>query len=275
LASTYHSHIKFSQSKNLKNIIDEPVDNHKSTIEEIILNHVREYFQINNNSSIEQIRRIEIEFEPLTNEKTRGIILHLLSDKEIIENLTFEITYDQEPKLFDKEFEDNLYFLQGINEKNLIYSVENKLKQLFNKRYSLIHQENNSYLQLTLDIEYDTINTIEKMFYAYINHTLSKYSRQECMRIAIEYSFDDLLDIIDSKEFQSSNINKQIQMMIDDIQIRLRLQIEQRLVGFEISCCFLNWDYFFFVEGGSYSKNSFNRSTDEKRYTNLLILLSY
>jgi hypothetical protein len=70
------------------------------------------------------------------------------------------------------------------------------------------------------------------MFYAYINHTLSKYSRQECMRIAIEYSFDDLLDILDSKQFQSSNINKQIQMMIDDIQIRLRLQIEQRLVGF-------------------------------------------
>ncbi len=143
-----------------------------------------------------------------------------------------EITYDQEPKFFNKEFEANFYFLQGINEKKLIYSVENKLKQLFNKRYSLIHQDNNSYLQLTLDIEYDTINNIEKMFYAYINHTLSKYSRQECMRIAIEYSFDDLLDILDSKQFQSSNINKQIQMMIDDIQIRLRLQIEQRLVGF-------------------------------------------
>ncbi len=28
LASTYHSRIKFSQSKNLKNIIDQPVKNH-------------------------------------------------------------------------------------------------------------------------------------------------------------------------------------------------------------------------------------------------------
>jgi hypothetical protein len=83
-------------------------------------------------------------------------------------------------------------------------------------------------------MEYDTINSIEKMFYAYANHTLSSYSREECMRIAIEYSFDDLLDKLDSNEFQLSNDKKQIQMMIDDIQIRLRLQIEQRLVGFEI-----------------------------------------
>jgi hypothetical protein len=67
------------------------------------------------------------------------------------------------------------------------------------------------------------------MFYAYANHTLSTYSHEECMRIAIEYHFDDLLDKLDSEEFQSIT-DKQIQMMIDDVQIRLRLQIEQRLV---------------------------------------------
>jgi hypothetical protein len=72
------------------------------------------------------------------------------------------------------------------------------------------------------------------MFYAYVDHSLTAYSREECMRIAIEYSFDDLLDKLDSNEFQSIDDNKerdkQIQIMIDDVQIRFRLQIEQRLV---------------------------------------------
>ncbi len=155
----------------------------------------------------------------------------MLTDEDVVENLTIEITRDQEPKLFDNEYENNLYFVQGLNEKAIINSVEYKLKQLFDKRYSLIHQQENknSYLQLTSDLEYDMIDSLQKMFYAYANHTLSTYSREECMRIAIEFHFDDLLDKLNSEEFQSIT-DKQIQMMIDDIQLRLRVQIERRLV---------------------------------------------
>ncbi|CAF3972145.1 unnamed protein product [Rotaria sp. Silwood1] len=163
------------------------------------------------------------------NKDKRRVIVHLITNDEIIENLTFEITREQEPKLFDNEYEKNLYFLQGINEEKIIQSVEHKLKELFTKRFSFIHKEenHNSYLQLTLDIEYDTLNSIKKMLYAYANHQLTTYSREECMRIGIEYSFDDLLDKLDSNELQSID-DKQIQMIIDDIQIRLRLQIERR-----------------------------------------------
>ncbi|CAF3669561.1 unnamed protein product [Rotaria sp. Silwood1] len=234
LASTYHSNIKLVQSHDFKNIINDSTNldigiNSQSRIEQIVIDHVREYLQINNDYSIEQIRRIQIELEPLMNKDKRRVIVHLITNDEIIENLTFEITREQEPKLFDNEYEKNLYFLQGINEEKIIQSVEHKLKELFTKRFSFIHKEenHNSYLQLTLDIEYDTLNSIKKMLYAYANHQLTTYSREECMRIGIEYSFDDLLDKLDSNELQSID-DKQIQMIIDDIQIRLRLQIERR-----------------------------------------------
>jgi hypothetical protein len=228
----------------------------------MILNHVREYFQTHHDHSIEQIRRIQIEFEPLIHQETRRVRIHLLSNDEIIENLSFEITHEQEPKLFDQEFQNKFYFLQGIDENTMLNSLEHKLQQLFDQRYSLIHQEENRYLQLTLDLEYDTMNNLEKMFHAYANDTLSRYSREECMRIAIEYSFDDLLDEMDSEEFQLSKENKQIQMVIDDVQRRLRLQIERRLVGFLF---YFGIDEIFCIESGSNSENSFNGSTDEKR----------
>lgn len=89
----------------------------------------------------------------------------------------------------------------------MISSLENQLKN-----YSLMKQG-----------EYN----LEKIFYAYANHSLSTYSREECMRIAIEYSFDDLLDEIDLKNIN----NQQIQLMIDEIQRRLHWKIQQRLVG--------------------------------------------
>jgi hypothetical protein len=130
--------------------------------------------------------------------------------------------------LFDIKYQTNLYFLQNINEQTMISSIQDKLKQLLDKRYSLI--QNKSYL--TLDIEYDTLNSIQSMFNAYVKHTLAKYSREECMRIAIEYSFDDLLDKLDSYEGQSIS-EKEIQIIVDDVQTRLRLQIERRLVGAE------------------------------------------
>ncbi|CAF3800448.1 unnamed protein product, partial [Adineta steineri] len=198
----------------------------QSTIVQLISDYVREYLQTNHNQFFEQIRHVQVELEPLTNTDKRRVIIHLLNDEEIVEKLTFDITYEQEPKLFDKEYQNNLYFIQSINETTIINSVEHKLKELFDKRYSLKHQD--SYIQLTLDIEYDTLDSIRKLFYAYANHTLSIYSREECMRIAIEYYFDDLLDKFDCKEFQPIN-DKQIQMMIDDVQMRLRQQIERRL----------------------------------------------
>ncbi|CAM4915049.1 unnamed protein product [Rotaria socialis] len=235
LASTYYSDVKLAQSEDLEQIINNSIAfdtkiNSQSTLEQIVVDHVRTYLQTNNNYSISQIRRIQIELEPLMNQEKRQVNVHLIADEDIIETLTIEITREQEPKLFDIQYEDSLYFLQSINEQKMIHSVERKLKQLYAKRYSLIKNEENhySYLQLTLDMEYDTINSIEKMFYAYVNHTLTKYSRDECMRIAIEYSFDDLLDELDSNEIQPIN-NRQLQMMTDDVQVRLRLQIERRL----------------------------------------------
>ncbi|CAF4638904.1 unnamed protein product [Rotaria magnacalcarata] len=234
LASTYYSDVKLAQSEDLEQIINNSIafdtKMNSSTLEQIVVDHVRTYLQTNNNYSISQIRRIQIELEPLVNQEKRQVNVHLITDQDMIETLTIEITREQEPKLFDIQYEDKLYFLQSINEQKMIHSVERKLKQLYAKRCSLIKNEKNhfSYLQLTLDMEYDTINSIEKMFYAYVNHTLTKYSRDECMRIAIEYSFDDLLDELDSNEIQPIN-NRQLQMMIDDVQVRLRLQMERRL----------------------------------------------
>jgi hypothetical protein len=168
------------------------------------------------------------------NQEKLHVMIHLLSDDEINKTLTFEITSEQEPELFQKELEANLYFLQGMDEQTMIHSVEDKLKQLF------IHQEENFYMK------YETMNSLEKMFDAYVNHRLSKYSREECMRIAIEYSFDDLLDELDSNEFQLNKDNRRLKMMIDDVQRRLRSQIERRLVRI------LDWK--FWLLNGFYRK---------------------
>ncbi|UJR22823.1 hypothetical protein I4U23_025853 [Adineta vaga] len=219
LASTYHSNIKLSQVANDPTNIDTKTDQ-QSTIEQIILDHVREYLRTHHDHLIDQIRRVQIELEPVLDTDKRRIIVHLLTDKEMVENLTFEITQEQEPKLFDDHFQQEFYFLQGNHEKTILHSVEYKLKQLQDKRYSD--------LQLTLDMEHDIMDSIRKMFHAYTNKIFSTYSREECMRIAIEHHFDDLLDILDLEEHQSVS-DEQIQMMIDDIQMRLRLQIERRL----------------------------------------------
>lgn len=174
---------------------------------------------------------MQIQLKPLIDTDKRRVVVHLMSDEEIVKTLTFEITREQEPKLFDLAYDQDLYFLQGIDEPKLINAVENKLKQLFEKRYSLVHEQNNkdSYLQLTLDMEYDALASVEKILSAYANHKLMPYSREACMKIAIQYGFDDLLDRLDSNENKSMD-DKQIQMMADDVKLRLRLQIERHLV---------------------------------------------
>ena len=181
----------------------------------------------------------------MTNPDKRRVIIHLLAEDEIIHTETLEITSEQEPKLFQKEFENEFYFLQGNDEQTMIRLMEEKLKRLFEKRYSLIRQEENSYLQLTTEMENETINNIEKMLDLYVNRRLSRYSREECMRIAIEYSFDDLLDRLDSNDLQLNKEKEEMKMIIDDIRMRLRSQIERRLVGAKIrKFCF--WTVLFF-----------------------------
>lgn len=178
---------------------------------------------------------MKIELEPLTNTEKRKIIVHLLDDEDVIDTLTLEITREQEPKLFDIEHEGYLYFLQGINEQKIIHHVEHKIKQLFVKRYSLVNNDQNlfSYIQLTADMEHDTLSSIETLFYMYANNKLNTYSREECMRVAVEYSFDDLLDRLNSNEIESIK-NKEISIMMNDVKTRLRLQIERRLVWLSI-----------------------------------------
>lgn len=174
---------------------------------------------------MKEVRRIQIQLEPLTNIEKRRVKLHLLSDDEVIDIQTLEITSEEEPKLFQKEFAAEFYFLQDIAEQTSVQSIEDQLKQLFNQRYSLIRQGEQSYLQLTEELEAQLMNTLEKILDLYANDRLSNYSREKLMRIAIEFSFDDLLDAND----------RQGKMMVDEIRIRLRSQIQRRLVGSSIS----------------------------------------
>ncbi|CAF1222036.1 unnamed protein product [Adineta ricciae] len=200
LASAHHSHVKFAQ------VDTDPSDNtahtsQQSTLEQIVLGHVHEYFQTHHDSSIDEIRRVQIEFESLTDK--HRVIVHLLTDDENLEHLTFEITQEQEPRLFDADFQQEIYFLQGINERHILHSVQHKLKELFAKRYS--PQYHDTYSQLTSNIERDTIDSI-----------------------AIEYHFDDLLDKLDAKGSQPIS-GEQMQTMMDDIRMRLRLQMDHHL----------------------------------------------
>ncbi|CAF4434176.1 unnamed protein product, partial [Adineta steineri] len=86
-----------SNYKNFKNILETMSDLlFQSTIVQLISDYVREYLQTNHNHFFEQIRRVQVELEPLTNTDKRRVIIHLLNDEEIVEKLTFDITYEQE-----------------------------------------------------------------------------------------------------------------------------------------------------------------------------------
>lgn len=174
--------------------------------EQIILRHVRNYFRTHHDRSIEEIRRVQVELEPLTTADQRRVVVHLLTEEDPVGNLTFEITQEQEPRLFEAEHQHELYFLQGLNEKNLLQSTERQLKDLVDKRCSS---------------EQFTLDGVRTMLQTYADRTFSTYSREECMRIAIEYRFDDLLDELHSL---------QIEAMLTEIQTRLQAQIERRRV---------------------------------------------
>ena len=156
--------------------------------------------------------------EPLINGETRRVLIHLSSDEEIVESLSLELTPDQELDLF----QTNLHFLQGSEEKSMIQFVETKLKESFNQRSSSLQMEN------------ELMDSMKKLLNDYANRRLSSYSREQCLQIGVEYGFDDLFDQLDSEEFQTNKERKQIHLMVDDIQRRLKLKIERRLVGEKI-----------------------------------------
>ena len=191
----------------------------------MVLEHVHEYFQTHHDSSIDKIRRVQIELESLSDK--HRVIVHLLTDDENLKDLTFEITKEQEPRLFDADFQQELYFLQETNERHILRSVQHKLKNLFAKRCSPQHHD--TYSQLISNMEHDTIDSVREMLHAYVNNVFSAYSREESMRIAIEYHFDDLLDKLDAHGRQTISI-EQMQSIMDDIQMRLRLQMDHHLV---------------------------------------------
>ena len=197
-------------------------------MEEILLKYAREYLQRQSDLSREQIRRMQIELEPLTNAEKRRVKIQFLSEDEVVDSLTLDMTSEQEPKLFQKKFADEFYFLQNIDEQISVQLVDDQLKELFKQRYSLLRQGKDSYLQLTEDFESQMINNLKKIVHLYANRRLSSYSREECMRIAIKYSFDDLLD---ATEWSLNLENNGMKMMMDEIQTRLRSQIERRFVG--------------------------------------------
>ena len=189
----------------------------------MVLEHLREYFETADDPSLEEVRRVQIEFEPVQDGDRRTVIVHLLTDEEPIDRFTFQITREEDAKLFDAIDEKNLYFLQGIDEKTILYSVEHQLKRLFNR------EEHRS---SPASGEHDAL---QKMLHAYAHRRMTGYSRQECMRIALQYSFHDLLDELDSNDFRSITDTEQqdqhIRMMVKEVQTRFHSSVERRRVG--------------------------------------------
>lgn len=213
-------------------------------IEEILLKYAREYLQRQSDPSLGQIRRIQIELEPLIDSEIRRMKIHFLSEDEVVDIQTLEIHSEQEPKLFQKEFAEEFHFLQSIDEQKTVRLVEDQLKELFKQRYSFIRQGEESYFQLTEELESQLINNMEKMLNLYADRRLSSYSREECMRIAIEFSFDDLLDELDANEWSFNSEDKEMKTMLDEIRMRLRSQIERRLVEVLLECYAVRLGFF-------------------------------
>lgn len=179
----------------------------------MVLEHLREYFETTDDPSLEEVRRVQIEFEAVQDGDRRTVIAHLLTDEEPIDRLTFQISREEDPQLFDAVDEKNLYFLQGIDEKTILYSVEHQLKRV---------------------LASDEHDALQKMLHAYAHRRLTGYSRQECMRVALQYSFHDLLDELDSNDFQTITDTEQqdqyIRMMIKEVQTRFHSSVERRRV---------------------------------------------
>ena len=172
---------------------------------------------------------MQIELEPLpAHQESRRIRVRLLSDDECVDTLALDITREEEPRLFDERYEDNFYFLQRFDEKTLVRSAEETIQQLYSRYYSLAKTSTDAVL---LDHSWDAKDSLQRMLDAYAHQTLSVYSRHECMRIAIEYRFHDLLDELDSHKSQSTKERElQLQTMMKEIQRRLHANSQRRVV---------------------------------------------
>ena len=200
----------------------------RSTLERLVLEHLREHFEMNDDLSLEEVRRIQIEVEPVQNGDCRTVIVHLLTDEEPIDRLTFHITREEDAELFDAIEEKNLYFLQGVDQKTILYSVEHQLKRFFNQPTPFTHRQE---YRSSLASSADEFDVLQKMFDAYAHRKLTAYSRDECMRIALQYGFHDLLDTLDSKKFQTTVDDEHVRVMINEVQTRLHSSVERRRVG--------------------------------------------
>ena len=172
---------------------------------------------------------MQIELEPLSaHEESRRLRVRILSDDECVDTLALDITRDEEPRLFEERYEDGFYFLQRLDEKTLVRSAEEGLQQLHSRYYSL---DKTSTDPVLLDRSWDAKDSLQRMLDAYANQTLSIYFRHECMRIAVEYSFHDLLDELDSHEFQSTKERElQVQAIMKETQTRLHANSQRRVV---------------------------------------------
>lgn len=191
LSSTDHSYIKLSSAKHIEHLVDKPV----GIFEDLVLDQVRKYLQNNSDESSEEIRRIEIEIEPKTNSDKRQIKIYLLSDDDLIDTLSFEISEHE-------DFQSKLEILQGIDEKSLIESIADQLRQSNSNDFSWNDE---------------MIENMRTMFDMYAKDNLSNYGREQCLRLAIEYGFDDMLGEFDCEE----------------IQQRLRRKMQRHLVRYD------------------------------------------
>ena len=191
---------------------------------------MRDYFERQPAWAVDRIRSMQIELEPLSaHEECRRIRVHLLSDDDRVDTLVLDITREEEPRLFDERYEDSFYFLQRLDETTLVRSAEESIQHVYSRYYSLAKTSADAVL---LEHPWDANSSLQRLLDAYVNDTLSVYSRHECMRLAVEYSFHHLLDQLDSHKFQSAK-ERELHVrttMMKEIQTILQGNSKRRVV---------------------------------------------
>jgi hypothetical protein len=180
---------------------------------------------MNNDRSIDDVRRIGMEIERSTHEQLARLIVHLCTDDETLDSLTIDITDEQAEEMFKQGNDLSLYFLHGIDERTIIHSMEIQLKQLFTVNNWFLHDK---YRRTEL------LTTIDNVFHAYAHCQLTNNSRQECMRIGLDYGFAHCLTRMNSDEFRSitdhDECHRLILTMINDLQQHWQEHMERRAV---------------------------------------------
>ena len=128
------------------------------------MEHVREYFAEHPDHSIDEIRRVRVEFE------ADRMMVYLYDDEDVIDQFPLDISREQAVNQFGVHQEENLYFLSGMSEGTLLSTVEDQLKNRSMPTEELLD-----------------------LFRAYGNKELNNYPRQECMRLGLKYRFHDVL----------------------------------------------------------------------------------